>query len=182
MRSLWGDGPRITLTALLVKACAWVLTRHPRLNASYQPDELIEWADVNVGVAMAVEAGLVVPVLRQADQLNLVGIATQLQALGERAQAGKLTVPELRGGTFTISNLGMFGVESFTAIINPPQVAILAVGKTVKRLVVTDDDQTVIKPMANLTLTADHRAVDGADAGRALAALRQALEKPSLLI
>ncbi len=182
VRSAQLDGPRITLTALLVKACAWALVRHPSLNASFDQDALVEWADVNIGVAVGVEAGLLVPVIRQAEQLSLRAIAAQLQDMNARAQVGKLTPGELRGGTFTISNLGMLGVEHFTAIINPPQAAILAVGKTVKRLVVTDDEQTVIRPLANLTLSADHRVVDGAIAARFLADLRQALEKPALLL
>lgn len=182
VRSAQLDGPRITLTALLVKACAWALVRHPSLNASFDQDALVEWADVNIGVAVGVEAGLLVPVIRQAEQLSLSAIAAQLQDMNARAQVGKLTPGELRGGTFTISNLGMLGVEHFTAIINPPQAAILAVGKTVKRLVVTDDEQTVIRPLANLTLSADHRVVDGAIAARFLADLRQALEKPALLL
>lgn len=182
VRSVLGDGPRVTLTALLVKACGWALARHPQINASYQPDGVVEWADINIGVAVAVAAGLVVPVIRQVDRLPLLSIATELQTLGERAHAGKLTPADLRSGTFTISNLGMLGVESFTAIINPPQAAILAVGKTVKRLVVTEDDQTVIKPLATFTLTADHRVVDGANAAHFLAAVRQAVEKPGVLL
>jgi pyruvate dehydrogenase E2 component (dihydrolipoamide acetyltransferase) len=182
VRSVQKDGPRVTLTALLVKACAWALARHPRLNASFEEDALVEWADINIGVAVAVEAGLLVPVIRQAERLSLGAIAGQLQDLGERAHTGKLLPSELRGGTFTLSNLGMLGVEQFTAIINPPQAAILAVGKTVKRFVVTDDDQMAIRPLANLTLTADHRVVDGASAARFLTDLRQALEKPALLL
>jgi pyruvate dehydrogenase E2 component (dihydrolipoamide acetyltransferase) len=176
------EGPRVTLTALLVKACAWVLARQPEVNASFNGDSILEWAEVNIGVAVAVEAGLIVPVIFQAGSLSLPDIAAQLNDLGARAREGKLRPEELRGGTFTISNLGMFGVETFTAIINPPQAAILAVGRTMKRPIVTEDEQIVVKPMASFTLTADHRVIDGAIAGRFLAALKQVLERPGLLL
>ncbi|MCK6630597.1 MAG: 2-oxo acid dehydrogenase subunit E2 [Anaerolineae bacterium] len=181
-RAAGSEGPRVTLTALLVKACAWVLARQPEVNASFNGDSILEWAEVNIGVAVAVEAGLIVPVIFGADRLSLPDIAAQLNDLSARAREGKLRPEELRGGTFTISNLGMFGVETFTAIINPPQAAILAVGRTVKRAIVTEDEQIVVKPMASFTLTADHRVIDGAIAGRFLAALKQALERPGLLL
>lgn len=181
-RAAGSEGPRVTLTALLVKACAWALARQPEVNASFNGDSILEWAEINIGVAVAVEAGLIVPVIFQADRLSLADIAAQLNDLGARAREGKLRPEELRGGTFTISNLGMFGVETFTAIINPPQAAILAVGRTVKRAIVTEDEQIVVKPMASFTLTADHRVIDGAIAGRFLAALKQALERPGLLL
>jgi pyruvate dehydrogenase E2 component (dihydrolipoamide acetyltransferase) len=129
-----------------------------------------------------VEAGLVVPVVRQAGRLSLSEIAAQLNDLGARAREGKLRPEELRGGTFTISNLGMFGVEHFTAIINPPQAAILAVGRTVKRAIVTEADQIVVKPMSDLTLTADHRVIDGVQAAQFLADLKRILEHPGALV
>jgi pyruvate dehydrogenase E2 component (dihydrolipoamide acetyltransferase) len=176
------DGPRVTLTALLVKACAWTLARHGEVNASFNQDSILEWAEINIGVAAAVEAGLVVPVIRQAGRLSLSEIAAQLNDLGTRAREGKLRPEELRGGTFTLSNLGMFGVEHFTAIINPPQAAILAVGRTLKRPIVTEDDQIVIKPMSDFTLTADHRVIDGAKAAQFLADLKHALEHPGALL
>jgi pyruvate dehydrogenase E2 component (dihydrolipoamide acetyltransferase) len=174
--------PKVTLTALLVKACAWTLARHPAVNASFNEDSIQEWADINIGVAAAVEAGLVVPVVRQAGRLSLSEIAAQLNDLGARAREGKLRPEELRGGTFTISNLGMFGVEHFTAIINPPQAAILAVGRTVKRAIVTEADQIVVKPMSDLTLTADHRVIDGVQAAQFLADLKRILEHPGALV
>lgn len=176
------EGPKITLTTLLVKACAWTLGRRPAVNSSFNQDSIQEWADINIGVAAAVEAGLIVPVIRQADRLSLGEIAAQLNDLGARAREGKLRPEELRGGTFTISNLGMFGVEHFTAIINPPQAAILAVGRTVKRPIVTEADQIVVKPMADFTLTADHRVIDGAQAAQFLADLKRVLEHPGALV
>ncbi|MCL4299396.1 MAG: 2-oxo acid dehydrogenase subunit E2 [Anaerolineae bacterium] len=176
------DGSRVTLTALLVKACAWTLARHPAVNASFNQDSILEWAEINIGVAAAVEAGLIVPVICQADRLNLGEISMQLNDLGARAREGKLRPEELRGGTFTISNLGMFGVEHFTAIINPPQAAILAVGRIVKRPIVTEDEQIVARPMSDLTLTADHRVIDGAKAAQFLADLKHVLEHPGALV
>ena len=186
VRAALPDTPKLTLTAFLVKACAWALERHPPINASFREEGIHEWADVNIGVAVAAEAGLLVPVIRQANRLTLAEIAALLADLSERTRTGKLTGEDLRGGTFTISNLGMFGIEQFTAIINPPQAAILAVGKTVKQVVVVEDaqgnEQTQIRPLANFTLSADHRAVDGAVAGRFLADLKKVVESPALLI
>ncbi len=173
---------RVTLTTVLVKACAWALARHPAVNASFQTDGIVEWADINIGVAAAVEQGLVVPVVRHADRLSALEIAAQVVDLGQRAREGKLQLEEMQGGTFTISNLGMFGVDHFTAIINPPQAAILAVSRAAKRPVVTDDDQIEIKLLADFTLTADHRLVDGAKAAQFLADLKQAVEHPGVLL
>lgn len=180
------DGPKVTVTALLVKACAWALARHPGVNASWQEEngkaEIVEWGEINVGVAVALDAGLIVPVIRHADRRSLAEIAGDLADLAGRAKTGKLTPNELAGGTFTISNLGMVGVDRFTAIINPPQAAILAVGRTVPRPVVDQRGQIVVQPQADFTLTADHRLIDGALAGRFLADLRGALEFPGRML
>lgn len=176
------DEQRVTLTSLLIKACAWALACHPRINVSYDEEQLIEWAEVNVGVAVAVDEGLVVPVLRNADQKGIRAIAVELDDVAARARSRNLTPDDLQGGTFTISNLGMFGVDRFTAIINPPQSAILAVGRVRKMPVVTKEDQVVVEPQATFTLTADHRALDGAIAARFLATVQRAVEKPGLLL
>jgi pyruvate dehydrogenase E2 component (dihydrolipoamide acetyltransferase) len=176
------DGQRVTLTAFLIKACAWALTEHPRINVSFDEEQIIEWAEVNVGVAVAIEEGLVVPVLHQADQKGLKTIAAELDDLAARARARRLTPDDLQGGTFTISNLGMFGVDRFTALINPPQAAILAVGRVRKRPHVTEEEQVVVQPQATFTLTADHRALDGAMAARFLATLQRAVERPGHLL
>lgn len=173
---------KVTLTAFLVKACAWALGRHPGVNASYGAEAITEWADINIGVAVSVEQGLLVPVVRHADRLGALEIAAQLADLGQRARAGKLQPQEMQGGTFTISNLGMFGADHFTAIINPPEAAILAVSRAAKVPVVTEDDRIEIKQMARLTLTADHRLVDGAKAAQFLADLKQAIERPGVLL
>ncbi|HOG46545.1 MAG TPA: 2-oxo acid dehydrogenase subunit E2 [Anaerolineae bacterium] len=183
LKAAAGDGsPKVTLTALLVKACAWALRRHPEANASFQGDGIVEWGEVNVGVATAVDQGLIVPVLHRADQLGLRGIAAQLAELTARAREGKARLDDLQGGTFTVSNLGMFGIDRFTAILNPPQAAILAVGRVAKRAEVMDGDRVEIRPMAALALTADHRVLDGATAARFLATVQRALEHPGVLL
>jgi pyruvate dehydrogenase E2 component (dihydrolipoamide acetyltransferase) len=183
IRSEWREGqPKVTITSLLIKACAWTLARYPQVNASFQENAIVEWGEINMGVAVALEEGLIVPVIRSADRLNLTEIAASLNALADRARAGKLTPDDLQGGTFTISNLGMFGVENFTAIINPPQAAILAVGRTLPQPVVNERGEVEVQPLANLTLTADHRVIDGALAGRFLSELKRALERPGLLM
>lgn len=176
------DEVKVTLTAFLVKACAWALSKHPDINASYGADAITEWEDINIGVAVSVEQGLLVPVVRHADRLGILDIAAQIADLGHRARAGKLQPHEMQGGTFTISNLGMFGVDSFTAIINPPEAAILAVSRAAKVPVVLDNDRVEIKQMANFTLTADHRLVDGAKAAQFLADLKKAIEHPGVLL
>jgi len=177
------DGrPKITLTALLIKACAWALRQHPGVNASFRDDEIVEWDEVNVGVAMAIDQGLIVPVVHGADALGLLGIAAQLAELTGRVRQGKAKLDDLQGGTFTLSNLGMFGIDRFSAILNPPEAAILAVGRVAKRAEVGADDQIRVRPMASLALTADHRVLDGASAAQFLATVQRALEHPGLLL
>jgi len=177
-----GNQPRVTLTALLIKACAWALSRHPGANAAYLDGQIAEWDEVNVGVAVATEAGLIVPVICRADRLGLRAIAAQLADLTTRARAGRLKIEDIQGGTFTLSNLGMFGIDQFTAILNPPQAAILAVGRVAKRPVVVADDRIEVRPVTTLTLTADHRVLDGASAAQFLATIQRALEHPGLLL
>jgi len=176
------NAPKVTLTAFLIKACAWALARHPAVNASYTPDGIIRYTDVNVGIAVALDDGLVVPVIQRASTLDLPAIAVQLSDLATRARAGKLTPADMQGGTFSISNLGMFAVDRFTAIVNPPQAAILAVGRTTKRFVPDANDQPVAAPMSTFTVSADHRAVDGAQIGRFLGDLQQAVERPGVML
>ncbi len=180
------DGPKVTVTALLIKACAWALARHPAVNASWREDsgktEIVEWGEINVGVAVALDAGLIVPVIRRADGRTLAEIAGELADLSTRAKANSLKAEDLAGGTFTISNLGMVGVERFTAIINPPQAAILAVGRTLSKPAVDESGQIVVWPQADFALTSDHRIIDGALAGRFLTDLKGALEFPGRLL
>ncbi len=175
-------GPRVTLTALLVKACAWALRRHPALNATLEGEEILEWEDVNIGVAVAVPEGLVVPVIPEADRRGVWEIARMLEEKVGRAREGRLRPEDVQGGTFTLSNLGMYGIDRFTAILNPPQAGILAVGRVAKRPVVGEGDEVVVRPVATLTLTADHRVIDGAQAAQFMDDLRWVLERPGILL
>jgi pyruvate dehydrogenase E2 component (dihydrolipoamide acetyltransferase) len=179
------DAPSVSVTAILVKVCAWALRRHRRLNASLREAGIHLHSQVNVGVAVALDDGLIVPVVHGADSLGLEAIAIRLRDLTERARQNRLRPDDVAGGTFTISNLGMFGIDDFTAIINPPESAILAVGRIARRPVVVEQDgadAVVARPVLRLTLSADHRVVDGADAARFMADLRAALERPTLLL
>lgn len=173
----------LSLTAYLVKAVTWSLRRHPYLNASLQDDKILLEGELNIGIATAVEDGLIVPVIHGADQLSLEEINDTLRFLTSQARSGALTADDVSGGTFTISNLGMYGISSFTAIINPPQSAILAVGSLIRKPVVIDDKDTIaVRPMLSITLGADHRVVDGAVAASFLADLVGALEAPELML
>ena len=172
-------GHSLSYTAILVRAVAAVLPHHPYLNASVDGDEIVLWEDIHLGIATSLEDSLVVPVVRNADQKGLEQLALELGEIVERARQKRLTPAEMSGSTFTISNLGMFGIESFTAIINPPETAILAVGAIVDTPV---GDGRSTRPLMNLTVCVDHRAMDGASAARFLAQLKETLENPYLLI
>lgn len=173
----------ISMTAYLVRVVAWALKRHPLLNASLQNEEIKIWEDVNIGIATAIDEGLIVPVIHQADQKTIREINQQLRTLTEQARKGSLPLEAVQGGTFSVSNLGMYGVQSFTAIINPPQVAILAVGAVTRKPVVVDESDSVqVRPMMMMTLAADHRVIDGAIAAEFLADLTGALETPEVML
>jgi pyruvate dehydrogenase E2 component (dihydrolipoamide acetyltransferase) len=171
-------GARVTLTDLLVGVVARVLARHPRLNASWIGETIRRNADINVGLAMAVDDGVVAPVIANADRLSVAQTAVQRAELSERARAGKLRPADLAGGTFTISNLGMYQVDAFSAIIIEPQAAILAIGGIADRVVALEG-KPVVRPMLTLTLSSDHRVVDGARAAQFMEDLVQALQIPS---
>jgi pyruvate dehydrogenase E2 component (dihydrolipoamide acetyltransferase) len=170
-------GVRVTMTVALVRACVVALRQHRRFNAVWTPDGLLEPEEVNVGIAVALDDGLLAPALLDADGLDVAGTAAALGGLVERARAGKLRPRELTDATFTLSNLGMFDVTAFTAIVTPPQVAVLAAARPVERL-------TPAGPASLLTatLSADHRALDGADAARFLGTFKQAIENPDSLL
>ncbi len=172
---------RITYTDLLVKVVAATLRAHPFVNASWSHGTITRHSAINIGLAVAVEDGLVVPVIHQADQLSLAQIARSRIALVERAQSGKLRPDDVSGGTFTISNLGMYGVDAFNAIINAPQGAILAVGRIADR-VVPLHGVPAVQPMVALSLSCDHRVVDGARGARFLGALADLIEEPLALL
>jgi pyruvate dehydrogenase E2 component (dihydrolipoamide acetyltransferase) len=170
----------VTYTDLLVQIVAQALRQHPRLNATWANGTIMLNEQINIGLAVATENGLVVPVLHQADDLSLRGIARQRADLVARAQAGRLQLRDLQDGTFTISNLGMYGIDAFTAIINPPQAAILAVGRIADR-VVPVEGQPAVRPMLTLSLSCDHRVVDGARGAEFLATVAQLIEDPTAL-
>ena len=171
-------GERVSVTVLLVKIVSTVLKHHPRANASFEAGRVKLHKRVNVGVAIGTEAGLIVPVIRDADQKNISQIARELQAFREKALQMRFSTYDLTGGTFTISNLGMYGVDQFNAIINPPQSAILAVGRIIRSPFVLPDNTMTIRPVMNLTLTVDHRAMDGVLGAKFLAEIKERLENP----
>ncbi len=173
---------RISATALIIKIVGYVLARHPWLNASFQGEEIHLYRDINIGMAVALKTGLIVPVVRNVCDKGVSEITAEVKDLSLRARGGELLPAEVRGGTFTISNLGPFGVEQFNAIINPPEAAILAIGATQNEAVAGEDDHVVIRPIMNMTLSADHRVVDGAVAAYFIADLKAAVEAPVLLL
>jgi pyruvate dehydrogenase E2 component (dihydrolipoamide acetyltransferase) len=170
-------GVKLTHTDLLVALVARVLQKHPRMNASWTGEGVRANPEINIGLAMAVEDGVVAPVIRNADTIGLAEIAVRRRDLAERARSGKLRPADLAGGTFTISNLGMYGVDAFTAIIIPPQAAILAVG-TIADRVVPVGGHPGVRPMVTLTLSSDHRVVDGARAAEFVRDLASAISNP----
>lgn len=172
---------KVTYTDLLVKVVATALRHHSQLNATWR-DNSIAWnVEINIGLAVAVEQGLIVPVIQRADALGVHEIAARRQELVAKAQAGKLRPDDLVGGTFTISNLGMYGVDAFNAIINQPQAAILAVGRIADR-VVPLNSQPAVQPMMTLSLSCDHRVVDGARGAQFLEAVAALIEEPLGLV
>jgi pyruvate dehydrogenase E2 component (dihydrolipoamide acetyltransferase) len=172
---------KISFTDLLVKLVAVALRKHPRLNARWENKAIVLNEAVNVGLAVAVEEGLLVPVIHQADQLGLNEIAGRRKELVAKAQSGKLSLDDMSGGTFTISNLGMYGVDAFSAIVNPPQAAILALGRIADRVVPVNGQPTV-QPMLTMTLSCDHRVVDGARGAEFLQTLIELVEEPLRLL
>jgi pyruvate dehydrogenase E2 component (dihydrolipoamide acetyltransferase) len=172
---------KLSVGDFVTKGVAMALRRHPAVNASFEPDAIVLHGDINIGIAVALEGGLIVPVLRNADTLGLREIRTGTDALVNAARNNKLTPQMMMGGTFTISNLGMYGVREFDAILNLPEVGILAVGAGEKRPVV-EKDQIVVGTVMTVTLTADHRAVDGATAAEFLRTLKGLLEEPAAML
>ena len=171
----------VTVTDVLTKLCAIALLRHRHVNAHYADDEIRIFPNAHVGLAVATERGLLVPVLREVERKSLVELAAERKLLVERTRQGKLSQDDLEGGTFTISNLGMYGVEQFIAVLNPPQAAILAVG-AIERRPVWQGDAFVPRPLMSLTLTCDHRAIDGAAAAEFLRTVKTLVEEPGLAL
>jgi pyruvate dehydrogenase E2 component (dihydrolipoamide acetyltransferase) len=175
------QGMKITFNDLVVKAAAVAIRQVPEVNVSYAEDSLIRHSHVHVGIAVATDRGLIVPVIRDTDQKSVGQIGRETRDLAERANSGKLQPNEYSGGTFTVSNLGMFGVEQFQAVINPPESAILAVG-AISREPAEYNGAIALRDRLRLTLSVDHRALDGAIGARYLQALKALLEKPMLLL
>ncbi|MBW3609522.1 MAG: 2-oxo acid dehydrogenase subunit E2 [Actinobacteria bacterium] len=175
-----GAGGIPSFNDMVVKACGLALREFPRANGSYRDGRFELYSRVNVGVAVAAQDALVVPTVFDADRKSLHEIARETRALAERVRSGAITPPEVSGGTFTVSNLGMYGVTDFTAVINPPQAAILAVGALAQRAVVRDGE-LVARHTMNVTLACDHRILYGADAAQFLGRIRALLERPLAL-
>ena len=180
-KELAAEKVKLSVGDFVTKAVAVALRRHPALNATFEPDAIVRHGEVNIGIAVALDEGLIVPVLHHADEMGLIDVRRGSEALAAAARGGNLSGEQLSGGTFTISNLGMYGVKQFDAIINLPEVAILAVSAAEKRPVV-QGDAIVVGTVMTLTLSADHRAVDGATAADFMRTLKNLLEEPARML
>jgi pyruvate dehydrogenase E2 component (dihydrolipoamide acetyltransferase) len=176
-----GGAFRLSVNDLIIKAAAVTLRRIPKVNASYTEDNVILFDDVDISVAVSIPDGLITPIVRRADQKGLAAISNEMKDLVARAKSGKLKPEEFQGGGFSISNMGMYGVSEFAAVINPPQAAILAVAAGQQRPVVKDG-QIVVATMMTCTLSVDHRVVDGALGAEWLAAFKTVVEDPLSLM
>jgi pyruvate dehydrogenase E2 component (dihydrolipoamide acetyltransferase) len=177
-----GQDVKVSVNDLIVKACAGLLAGNRELNVSFGGDKLVVHRRVHIGLAVAVDGGLLVPVVRDADRKRITELAREAGELAGRARAGKLGGDDMGGGTFTVSNLGMLGIEQFTAVINPPEAAILAVGAAGPEPLVTADGQIEVRQVLRMTLSIDHRAVDGATGARFLSQLKDVLEQPLRIV
>jgi len=180
-KALEAEGIRISIADLIAKALAHALLINPNVNAHFLKDQIVKFGDVHLGMAVALPDGLIVPVLRNLNQLSLREIRTKSADLVDRARKQQLKQNEMSGATFTVSNLGTYGIREFSAIINPPEVGILAIGSAEKRVVVVNDIP-VVRTMMTVTLSADHRAVDGAGAAEFLKSLKTILEEPGMML
>jgi pyruvate dehydrogenase E2 component (dihydrolipoamide acetyltransferase) len=176
-----GEGDaKPTVSDLLTKACAVALMRHRDMNAHFAGDEVRLFPTANIGIAVAVPRGLLVPVMQSCERRSIQELANAHADIVTRTRDGKIQQSDLDGGTFTISNLGMYGVERFVAVLNPPQAGILAVGAIQERAVV-EDGELVVRPLMEMTLSCDHRSVDGATASEFLRSVKELLEEPGLM-
>ena len=172
---------KISFNDIIIKAVAFSLSKHPNINVSWGKESIIENKEINIGVAIAVEDGLVVPVIKNTDQHNILDISKKIKEFVDKANNKKLTLDELTGNTFTVSNLGMFGIDEFTAIINPPDACILAIG-SIQKTPIVKDEEIKIGNVMKVTLSSDHRIVDGAQGAQFLKTLKTMLENPLLMI
>ena len=175
------EGVKISVNDMIIKAAATALMRVPEVNASWEGEQTRRFNHADISVAVAIEGGLITPIIRHAEEKGLEAISSEVAALAKRAHDGKLAPEEYTGGSFTISNLGMFGVTSFTAVINPPQAAILAIGAGEERAVVRNG-QLAVATMMTATLSSDHRVVDGANAARFMKVFKEIVENPVLAL
>jgi pyruvate dehydrogenase E2 component (dihydrolipoamide acetyltransferase) len=176
------DTSKITVNDFVLKAAVQAAVKVPRANASFDGDAIVQYADVDLGIAVAIEDGLLTPVIRAAQNKSLREISEQVKDLASRARNKRMKPEEFQGGTFTVSNLGGMGIDSFSAVINPPQGFILAVGKVTKVPVIDDGDQIVVGHRMSITMSCDHRVIDGALGAEYLKELRHLLENPALLL
>jgi pyruvate dehydrogenase E2 component (dihydrolipoamide acetyltransferase) len=181
LNALASDAEKLSINDLIVAAAGRTLAKFPNMNASFRGETLEVHEHVNIGIAVAVEGGLLTPVLHDADKKSLKTIAVESKGLSERARANKMHPEDLGPGTFSVSNLGMFGIEEFAAIINPPEAAILAVGTVTKKPIV-ENDQVQIAPTMKVTLSVDHRVADGAQGARFLQEFKKLMENPVNLL
>jgi pyruvate dehydrogenase E2 component (dihydrolipoamide acetyltransferase) len=172
---------KLSINDIIIKVAAAALIQHPQVNASFQEKSVRYYDHADIGVAVAIEDGLITPIIRAADQKSLSQIATEVRDLADRARNRKLKPEEFMGATFSISNLGMFGIDEFTAVINPPEGAILAVGAMSPKPVVRDN-QVVVRQMMHVTMSCDHRVIDGATGAKFLQTFKKILENPLLLV
>ena len=172
---------KVSINDFVIKAVAASLLQHPNINASFDGDSISEHHHIDIGMAVAIEDGLITPVVRAADQKSLSQIAAEVRELAERARSKKLKPEEYTGATFSISNLGMFGIDEFTAVINPPEGAILAVGAMTAKPVVRENE-IVIRQMMRVTMSCDHRVIDGATGAKFLQTFKKILENPLYLV
>lgn len=181
LNSLSGDSGKLSVNDLLIKILAVALNKHPDCNVSYTDEGIKKYTSVDIAVAVAIPGGLITPVIRGADQKGLAQISADMRDLAGKAKSGKLMPEEYQGGTFSLSNLGMFGIREFIAVINPPQAGILAVGAGEQRAIVRDG-QVVVATMMMATLSADHRAIDGATGAQMLKTFKNLVENPVAMI
>ena len=174
--------PKITVNDFILFATSRAAAKHPKVNAAWNGDSILEYGSVNLSVAVAVEDGLVTPVIRNAQKLSLAAISGAVKDFAARARDKKLKPEEYVGGTLTVSNLGAYGIDQFYAIVNPPQAAILAVGAIVKKPVVNKSGDIVVASRMSISLSGDHRVVDGAVGAEFMATLRDQLENPALML
>jgi len=176
-----GDQGKVSFNDIIIKATAHALTKHRACNAWFQEDHIRYWNEVHIGMAVAVEDGLITPVVRNADLKSLAGIGAEAKELAERARNRRLQPSEYTGATFSVSNLGMFDIDQFTAVINPPEAGIIAVGSIVQKPVVVEGQLTARRRM-RITMSCDHRVIDGATGAAFLKTLKQMLENPLAML